>query len=46
MLEDQDHVCELKTTMRFRGDPMLSNILKKMRTPGDDRSDLRLTEEE
>ena len=32
--------------MRFRGDPLLSSILTKMRTPGDDRSNLRLTEEE
>ena len=46
MFEDQDYVCELKTTMRFRGDPVLSSILLKMRTPGDDRSNLCLTEEE
>ena len=46
LFEDQDYVVELKTTMRFRGDAMLSNILRKMRTPGDDRSELRLTEEE
>ena len=46
MFEDQDYICELKTTMRFRGDPVLSSILLKMRTPGDDRSNLCLTEEE
>ena len=46
MFEDQDYVCELKTTMRFRGDPMLTSILSKMRTPGADRANLRLTEEE
>ena len=46
MFEDQDYVCELKATMRFRGDPILTSILSKMRTPGEDRSDLQLTEEE
>ena len=46
MFEDQDYVCELKSTMRFRGDPVLTRILAKMRTPGDDRSNLRLTDEE
>ena len=46
MFENQDYVCELKTTMRFRGDPVLSSILLKMRTPGDDRSNLCLTDEE
>ena len=46
MFEDQDYVCELKTIMRFRGDPALSSILLKMRTLGDDRSNLCLTEEE
>ena len=46
MFEDQDYVCELKSTMRFRGDPVLTSILAKMRTPGEDRSDLRLTDEE
>ena len=46
MFEDQDYVCELKTTMRYRGDPILTSILSKMRTPGEDRSNLRLTEEE
>ena len=46
MFEDQDYVCELKATMRFRGDPILTSILLKMRTPGEDRSNLRLTEEE
>ena len=46
MFEDQDYVCELKATMRFQGDPVLTRILAKMRTPSDDRSNLRLTEEE
>ena len=46
MFEDQDYVCELKTTMRFRGDPVLMSILSKMRTPGENRSNLKLTEEE
>ena len=46
MFEDQDYVCELKTTMRFKGDPVLSSILKKMRTPGEERSELRVTDEE
>ena len=46
MFEDQDYVCELKATMRFRGDPILTSILAKMRTPGDVRDHLRLTEEE
>ena len=46
MFEDQDYVCELRATMRFRGDPILTSILSKMRTPGEDRSNLRLTEEE
>jgi hypothetical protein len=32
--------------MRFRGDPILTSILAKMRTPGEDRSNLRLTEQE
>ena len=46
MFEDQDYVCELKATMRFRGDPILTNILSKMRTPGEDRTNLVLTDEE
>ena len=46
MFEDQDYVCELKTTMRFRGDPILMSILSKMRTPGEDRSNLKLSEDE
>ena len=46
MFEDQDYVCKLKATMRFRGDPILTSILSKMRTPGEDRSNLRLTEEQ
>ena len=35
MFEDQDYVCELKATMRFQNDPVLTSILAKMRTPGD-----------
>ena len=31
---------------RFKGDPVLTSILAKMRTPGEDRSNLQLTEEE
>ena len=46
MFEDQDYVCELKTTMRFRGDPVLMSILWKMRTLGEDRTNLKLTDEE
>ena len=46
MFEDQDYVCELKATMRFRGDPVLTSILAKMRTPSEDRSQLRLTDAE
>ena len=46
MFEDQDYVCELKTTMRFRGDPILMSILSKMRTPGETRDNLRLAAEE
>ena len=46
MFEDQDYVCELKATMRFQGDLILTSILSKMRTPGEDRTNLRLTEEE
>ncbi len=46
MFEDQDYVCELKTTMRFKSDPILTSILAKMRTPGEDRAQLRLTDAE
>lgn len=46
MFQDQDYVCELKSTMRFRSDPLLTRILEKMRTPGEDRTELRLTGEE
>ena len=46
MFEDQDYFCELKSTMRFRGDPVPMIILAKMRTPGDDRSNLHLTDNE
>ena len=46
MFEDQDYVCELRTTMRYLGDPILASTLSKMCTPGEDRSNLRLTEEE
>ena len=33
MFEDQDYVCELKATMRFRGDPILT-AKPPHRTPG------------
>ena len=46
MFEDQDCVCELKSIMRFGGDPVLTRILDKMHAPGDDRSDLRFTDDE
>ena len=46
MFEDQDYVCELRSTMRFQGDPVLTRILAKIRTPGEDRTSLRLTDEE
>ena len=46
MFEDQGYVCELKATMRFKYGPVLTRILAKMRTPGDDRSRLRLADEE
>ena len=42
MFEDQDYVCELKATMRFRGDPVLTSILAKMRTPGWTSSEIQL----
>ena len=46
MFQSQDYVCELKTTMRYQGDPVLSQILLKMRTVAEDRTDLKLTPEE
>jgi hypothetical protein len=46
LFQDQDYVCELKTTMRFQSDPVLSSILLKMRTPAEDRTNLQLTNEE
>ena len=46
MFEDQNYVCEFKSTMRFESDPILTSILSKMRTPGEDRTDLQLTVEE
>ena len=46
MFQQQDYVCELKTTMRYRGDPVLCSILRKMRTVAEDRTDLQLTREE
>ena len=46
MFEDKDYVRKLKSTMLFRGDPLLTIILAKMRTPGDDRSNLRLVDDE
>ena len=46
MFKDQDCVCELRSTMRFQGDSVLTRILAKIRTPGEDRSSLRLTDED
>ena len=46
MFEDQDYVCELNATMRFQRDLVLTSILSKMQTPGEDRTNLRLTEKE
>ena len=46
MFQQQDYVCELKTTMRFRSDPVLTRILQKMRTPAEDRTELQLTTDE
>ena len=46
MFRQQDYVCELKTTMRYQGDPVLSRILLKMRTVAEDRSEVQLTPEE
>ena len=46
MFRQQDYVCELKTTMRYQGDPVLSRILLKMRTVAEDRSQLQLTSDE
>ena len=43
MFQQQDYVCELKTTMRYQGDPVLSRILLKMRTVAEDRTELHLT---
>ena len=34
------------TTKRFQGDPILTSILLKMQTPGEDRTNLRLTDNE
>ena len=46
MFADQDYVCKLSTAMRFQSDPTLQRILEKMRTPGEDRSDLVLSADE
>ena len=46
MFADQDYVCKLNTAMRFEKDPTLQRILEKMRTPGEDRSNLKLTAQE
>ena len=46
MFQHQDYACQLKTTMRFRSDPVLSTILLKIRTPRADRSELRLADAE
>ena len=39
MFQQQDYVCELKTAMRYRGAPVLSRSLLKMRTVSEDRMD-------
>jgi len=46
MFADQNYVCKLNTAMRFVNDPTLQGILEKMRTPGEDRTSLRLTAQE
>lgn len=46
MFADQDFVCKLSTAMRFEKDLVLQRILEKMRTPGEDRSDFRITTQE
>jgi hypothetical protein len=46
MFADQDYVCKLSTAMRFENDPTLQRILEKMRTPGEDRTNLMLTAHE
>ena len=46
MFADQDYVCKLNTAMRFEKDTTLQRILEKMRTPGEDRSNLLLTPHE
>ena len=46
IFQQQDYVCELKATMRFRNDLVLTRILQKMRSPGEDRSALCLTDAE
>ena len=46
MFRQQDYVCELKTTMRYKDDPVLSRILLKMRTVAEDRTELQLTPDE
>ena len=42
MFEDQDYVCELTSTMRFQGGPVLTHTIAEMRTPGEGRTSLRL----
>ena len=46
MFELQGYMCELNATMRFQWDFIFTSILLKMRTPGEDRTNLRLTEKE
>ena len=46
MFADQDYVCKLSTAMRFESDMTLQSILEKMRTPGEDRTNLILTADE
>ena len=44
--EDQNYVRELKATLRFKGNRILTRIFLKMRTHCEDRTNLRLTEHE
>ena len=46
MFEYQDYLWELKAKIGLRGDPILTSILSKIRTPGENRTNLWLTEEE
>ena len=44
IVEDQNYVCELTANPCFQGNPIRARISSKMRTPGEDRTNLRLTE--